>query len=276
MFVFEWLLDWFYSKLMGFVQDFFTRMGDMGADIFNLSWVQGILEFFRMFGWALYVVGLVVLIFDVAIAAQNGKGNLKDAAINALKGFFAVSLFTVLPVELYKFSITLQGQLGNDMAGLFGSESRSISQMAQTAMSSVMGISFINIFFIIALGYCVIKIFFANIKRGGIMLISIAVGSLYMFSVPRGYNDGFIRWCKQIIAICVTAFLQMTLLMAGLITFKDNMMLGTGIMLAANEVPRIADTFGLDTSARLNIMSTYYATQAAVNTAKAVMKAVRR
>ena len=34
----------------------------------------------------------------------------------------------------------------------------------------------------------VVKVFFANLKRGGILLIQIAVGSLYMFSVPRGYT----------------------------------------------------------------------------------------
>ena len=94
--------------------------------------------------------------------------------------------------------------------------------------------------------------FFANIKRGGILLIQIAVGSLYMFSVPRGYADGFNQWCKQVIAICLTAFMQTTLLFLGLMTFPNNMLLGLGIMLAANEVPRIAQQFGLDSSVRVN------------------------
>ena len=42
-----------------------------------------------------------------------------------------------------------------------------------------------------------LKSFFANIKRGGILLIQIAVGSLYMFSIPRGYTDGFNQWCNR-------------------------------------------------------------------------------
>ena len=102
-----------------------------------------------------------------------------------------------------------------------------------------------NLLCMIAFAYCVIKMFFANIKRGGILLIQIAVGSLYMFSVPRGYADGFNQWCKQVIAICLTAFMQTTLLFLGLMTFPNNMLLGLGIMLAANEVPRIAQQFGL-------------------------------
>ena len=46
-----------------------------------------------------------------------------------------------------------------------------------------------NLFILVMMGYAVIKCFFANLKRGGILLIQIAVGSLYMFSVPRGYMD---------------------------------------------------------------------------------------
>ena len=57
------------------------------------------------------------------------------------------------------------------------------------------------IFLVILMGYAVIKVFFSNLKRGGILLIQISVGSLYMFSVPRGYIDGFIQWCKQIIGL---------------------------------------------------------------------------
>lgn len=87
----------------------------------------------------------------------------------------------------------------------------------------------------------------------------IAVGSLYMFSIVRGYTDGFIQWCKQIIGICLTAFLQAVILIAGLGVMKENCLLGIGLILAASEIPRIAGQFGLDTSMKANIMSTVYA-----------------
>lgn len=112
-----------------------------------------------------------------------------------------------------------------------------------------------------------------NIKRGGIILIQIAVGSLYMFSVPRGYQDGFNQWMKQIAALCLTAFLQTTLLFLGLLTFPNNMLLGLGIMLSANEVPRIAQQFGLDSSVKVNMTSIVHATTTAVNLTKTVAKA---
>ena len=121
--------------------------------------------------------------------------------------------------------------------------------------------------------YCVLKVFFSNIKRGGILLIQMAVGTLYLFSVPRGYTDGFNQWCKQIIALCLTAFLQTTLLFLGLLTFNDNMLLGLGVMLAAGEVPRIAQQFGLDSSVKVNMMSVVHATSTAVNMTRNIARA---
>ena len=112
-----------------------------------------------------------------------------------------------------------------------------------------------SLFFIILFGYCTIKVVFANIKRGGILMCQIAIGSLYMFSVPRGYTDGFYGWCKQVIATCLTAFLQTTILYVGLLTYTQHALLAVGICLAANEVPRIAQMYGLDTSVRVNMMS---------------------
>ena len=278
MFVFDWFMDWIYGKVMEFVQDFFSYLSGMGVEIFNLSWIQAVIEFFRLFGWSMYVIALVVAIFDVAIAYQNGQGNMKDAGLGAIKGFMAVNLFTVVPIELYKLAVDIQNGLGNAMTGLFGdSMSFSWTDIASDSLSVVTGeTGLVNLFCVIALGYAVIKVFFANIKRGGILVTNIAVGSLYIFGLTRGHQDGFVDWCKQVVAVCVTAFLQNTLLFAGLLTFRDHMMLGLGIMLAANEVPRIADRFGLDTSARVNIMSTYYATQAAVRTTQAIMKAVKK
>ena len=132
------------------------------------------------------------------------------------------------------------------------------------------------IFILFMMGYSTIKVFFANLKRGGILLIQIAVGSLYLFSVPRGYMDGFTTWCKQVIGICLTAFLQATMLIAGLMVLSKNALLGLGIMLAAGEVPRIAGQFGLDTSTRANLMSSVYAAQSAVNLTRTIVQAVAK
>ena len=131
------------------------------------------------------------------------------------------------------------------------------------------------IFCLALMAYAVIKVFFANLKRGGILLIQIAVGSLYMFSVPRGYGDGFIQWCKQVVGLCLTAFLQATILVAGLMVFKDHALLGLGLMLSAGEIPRIAGAFGLDTTTRANISSAVYTAQSAVSMTRTVVAAAK-
>ena len=74
-------------------------------------------------------------------------------------------------------------------------------------------------------------------------------------------------------AICLTAFLQTTLLFLGMMTFQNNMLLGLGIMLAAGEVPRIAQQFGLDPSVRGNMSSVVYSTNSAINLTRNLMKA---
>ena len=269
--------NWIYGEMLKFLGDFFTQMNNMGTDIFELSWIKAIVLFFSYFGWALYATGLVVAVFDTAIQAQTGRADIRGTALNFIKGFFAVCLFTSMPIELYKACISLQGKLTNGLAGLLQTKTLNIVDLANSALSAnLLALSSLfNIFLIIALGYCVIKIFFANIKRGGILLIQITVGSLYMFSVPRGYMDGFAGWCKQVIALCLTAFLQTTILVAGLITWQSNFLLGIGLMLSASEVERIAGMFGLDTSVKGNMMSVVYGAQSVVNITKSIAAKVK-
>ncbi len=274
------MLQWFYETIYGAVADFFTMMGNMGADIFDLDWVKATIKLFTLFGWALFVAGVVVAIFDVAIEYQCGRANIKTTSINILKGFFACSLIGIVPVELYKFCISLQNTFSQDLSRIFaGTQSLDLASQSMSVLqgsfevSTQVSFNLFNLLALIAFAYCVIKIFFANIKRGGILLIQMAVGSLYMFSVPRGYADGFNQWCKQIAALCLTAFMQTTLLFLGLLTFPTNMLLGLGIMLAANEVPRIAQQFGLDSSVKVNMMSVVHATTTAVNLTRSVARA---
>jgi hypothetical protein len=281
--IWDTMLRWFYSAIYDAIAEFFTAMGNLGVEMYDLPWVHAAVHLFYLFGWALFGVGVVTAIFDVAIESQTGRVNIKTAGLNILKGFIAASLVTIVPLELYKFCITLQNTFAGDLTRVFaGQQSLGLSQTSISVLegsflvSNQVSFSVFNILAMIALAYCVIKIFFANLKRGGILLIQMAVGSLYLFSVPRGYTDGFNSWCKQIVALCLTAFMQTTLLFMGLITFSQNMLLGLGIMLSASEVPRIAQQFGLDTTVRFNMMNVVHATTTAVNLTRSIGKAVAK
>ena len=111
----------------------------MGAELFEMNWVQSVVLFFSYLGWALFATGLVVAVFECGIEYSAGRGNVKETALNVLKGFLAVSLFTQVPVRLYSLAISLQGTL---TAGITGFGSTSIGDAAKAALATWLGLLF--------------------------------------------------------------------------------------------------------------------------------------
>lgn len=277
--IWDYMLRWLYEIAYTAIAAFFELINEFGAEIFELQWVKAAVSLFVKFGWGLFVVGTIVAIFDVAIEYQHGRANIRSCCINIIKGFFACSLIGVLPVELYKFCISLQLTFSHDLVMSYIDSQRSnfaglVTDVFSRVFNTQTGFQgVLDLIFLLAFGYCCVKLFFQNLKRGGILIVQIAVGSLYMFSVPRGYTDGFNQWMKQVIAICLTAFMQTTLFYLGLLTMAEEMVLGLGIMFAANEVPRIAQQFGLDSSVRVNMMSVVHTASTTANLVRLVGKA---
>ena len=255
--VFKAFFEWTYGLIYNGISDIFEYINGTTSDIFDLAWVQAFIVLFHHLGWMLFACGFAVSIFDMAIASESGRGSIKDTCLNTLKGFFAASLVTVAPQNLYSFCTSLQGSFAQDLLSSFiGTAPGNVIEAAIYILNQLEPEKTLaNLFLVLMFGYCTIKVFLANIKRGGILLCQIAVGSLYMFSVPRGFTDGFYNWVKQVIATCLTAFLQTTILYLGLLTFQTHAFLALGICLSANEVPRIAQMFGLDTSTHINVTS---------------------
>lgn len=277
------MFDYIFKAIVGALSELFTMIDGLAIEVFTYEWVKGIIQFFSLFGWALFTVGFIIAVFELVIEMQNGKGSFKDIFLNIIKGFMATSLFTILPVELYQFAVTLQGSLTKSVIDLYDSEG--VGTLGVTVLSGIVGMVNVSgtaisvlllIFFVVVIGYAMIKVFFGNIKRGGILLILIAVGSLHMFSVPRGYNDAFIGWCKQIIAFCLTAFLQTLILTVGLLTINENILLGLGLMLSATEVPRVAGHFGMDTNTRSNLGSSIYAVNSSIGLGRSLSALVKK
>lgn len=255
--IWEAMFEWVFNLIYGAIADLFEFINETTSDIFAMSWVQAFVGLFQSLAWMLFVCGLVVAVFDTAIAYESGQANIKNTCLNVLKGFMAASLVTVVPQRLYSFCVATQGTFTHELLGNFiGDVSDSVADSGlKVIIALASDVSLFSLFFIILFGYCTVKVIFANIKRGGIMLCQIAVGSLYLFGVPRGYTDGFYGWCKQVIATCLTAFLQTTILYLGLLSYTQHPLLAVGICLSATEVPRIAQMFGLDTSVKVNMMS---------------------
>ncbi|MFI3326855.1 MAG: DUF6045 family protein [Clostridia bacterium] len=281
--VMDQMIDWAYVQSVAMFSTFFSMISYMSVELFQLDWIKAIVLFFQYLGWAFYLVGLIVSVFETAIECQSGRGSIKDTALNAIKGFLAVSLFTILPIELYTLAVKLQATITIGITGMGqGYEELIDGIMTEFGETSVDGLAsnlasqymITNALFmligLIMFIYAVVKVFFANLKRGGILLTQICVGSLYIFSIPRGYMDGFTSWFKKIIALCITTFLQTTILTIGMLVLRENMILGIGLMLSAGEVPRIAEVYGLDTSTRSNMMGAVHATQTIATTVKTI------
>lgn len=259
-------LDWLYQQIVNGLSQFFGYMNESGYNLFAQPWVMKIVQLFSNIGWALYVTSIVVAVFEFAIESQNGRADPKGMALNIIKGFFAVNLFSFVPIKLFELSVDMQKTMAVDLSSYVQIQpSANLAQLCLDALSAKVFDPLLGSLITIMMAYAVVKVFLASLKRGGILLIQISVGSLYMFSVPRGNNDGFVMWMKQVIATCLTSFLQSTMLTCGLIVFNTEWILGLGIMLAAGEIPRIAGMFGLETSTRPNINGVVNTAQSAVH-----------
>ena len=134
------IIDWFYGQIIGFLGNFFAEMGNMGTELFDLDWVQAIVLFFSQLGWALFGVSLVVCIFECGIEYSTGRANIQQTAINILKGFLSVCLFTTVPVRLYTLSVSLQGTFSAGLTG-YGSSIGTIGEGILEDLSGVESIT---------------------------------------------------------------------------------------------------------------------------------------
>lgn len=189
--IFNGIINWIYEVIFSVIKVVFTKINETGSDLFRLPWVQSLVNFFYILGWALFAIGLVVSISDMVIEYSNGKGDVKTTAINWLKAVLAVSLFTILPERLYNFAVYTQDSVSRSIIDQVTDENY-YHHLVE------FNVNFVNVIFILMILYATVKVFFANVKRGGILLTLIGVGSLYMLNLPRGYSDGFNGWIKQL------------------------------------------------------------------------------
>ena len=80
--IWELFLKWIYTAVYNAVAEFFTSIGNLGAEIFELSWVEEALKFFSLFGWVAVgtfgslitsVVGAIVLLWIVSLVSRRKK-----------------------------------------------------------------------------------------------------------------------------------------------------------------------------------------------------------
>lgn len=242
--------------------------------IFDNKFTIMFLDLVQNVGWALFLVGAVIAVLELGINynRDGNKGNTHDLGLNLFKGLIATTLYLQVPVLLFRGCIYLANTFLTSakitvINDLIDASQNGTEDIANFDLSGELP----NIIVLCVLLYCVIKIVFGMLKRGGTLLVIVTVGTLHMFSIPRGYTDAFNGWCKQVVALCFTIFMQ-SILFAGtfyLMSYQPNLSWTyMGVALVAAEVPKLAQQFGIDINARTNIST-------AVNMASSISMIMR-
>lgn len=234
---------------------------------------------------------------DFAVSYQTGGGgSFTGTGMNMLRLLVALLTFSSIPILLFQTSMDIYGTVRSVVVGSMDGATVSITDLVKGAVQSMFKSVYGTLppvkiangnlgipqkayrraskppippmphfpqmptggrLFSLSLVWAIFKIFFSNLKRGGILLVQICVGSMHMLALARGYTDGFGSWCKQVAALCFTAFVQNLLYLLAIIMMQDaassSLYFSLGLLLVAAEVPRIAQMFGLDTSARVSL-----------------------
>lgn len=298
----ETLLYLFY-QIVEAMNEFTASSATMGVEALGEPLVKGVIYFFKLFGYGLWGIGMIYAIFEFCLAYQTERTTFYGTGMNMLKSFIAVSLFTTLPVVLFHVSVDAYSALASALTTSAAGDPPTTMQLVQSffqgALATVTNTIFSGpkaiksvwdfitgakdvglplplqtIIQVVVMLYVVIKVYIGNLKRSGILLIMICTGSLHMISIPRGYTDGFSACCKQMIALCFTVFMQNILFTLGLIFMEDSTATYAmlGFLLAAAEVPRIAQAFGLETSTKANISGAAHTASSAVTMIKSFAK----
>ncbi len=250
--------------------------------LFSNSAVTSFLSLVEVLGSILFLFGVGFSFADWAVKKQdNISDSVMDTFKNMFLGFFALLGFISIPILLIKFTneicLQLTSNMSSDTMKYFWDEITTLefSSSSPFDIVSTYWTKFLELFYVIIMFVCVVRLFFANIKRGGILLILIFICPFHLFSVPRGYTDSFFSWCKQVIGLCITAFIQNFLVTLSFVAFAFSgnmvfdMVVSAGVALSAFEAPRILTQFGLDTSMRTNVSQAIYGVSGAMNILRA-------
>ncbi len=242
--------------------------------LFSNRTTKLLISFFWYFGLILWGIGFLCSIADEAKSLRsNGylSDSLQDLILNYIKSFFALLLYSSLPIKLYAATSVIASNIANQ-------RSNANVNILSLLLNSGVFDTFLTLIFFVVFIISLLKLMFSALKRAGVLLILIATGSLHMLSVAQGRWDAFWSWTRQVVGLCFTNFLQLVIAAASFDLAGNSLntgeieifLLAVGLVLVAVEIPQIADRFGMDTSLRGNAGS--FVQAALVVARKAVTK----
>lgn len=266
-------MDWFFSAgesylselINGFFAIFLHVFNLTVLNLFNPSFIQEIVFAFRALGWELFIAGFIIAFLEYTIEAQDSGGSWINLAFNTAKGVVFCSCFAGISIDFLVFTGSLTTSMSSTMSGgiydAINSSDNFVNSFMilwegeiNTLISTPFWLVAISMIIVIVFGF---KIIMDNLSRAGSLFILIIIGSFHAFSIPRGYTDSAVGWCKQVIGLCFTHFMQNLLLVTGFFIWTTGTsyvtyLCGLGTIFAATLVQKVAQHFSLDTSVRSN------------------------
>ena len=234
-------------------------VADSTEALFELPVARVFISFSENVGFMFWIIGFIIALGELVINQKTNmmSNSIQNFIMNIFKSGVALVLFLKVPVPLYSLISKIALKISEIILNVGLSYEIDFESLRWTETPS----DILLVIFFLALLFSGIKVLFSFVKRSGVLMILLLIGSVHMISTPRGYWDAFWSWCRQLIALCITNFCQIALLCAGVSVFFSSFMVslsqflaGLSLVLASAEVPRIADRFGIDTSIRGNAM----------------------
>lgn len=241
----EEIYHYVYYQLTSVALTMLDDVNGLSINFFSNEFIQAIVNFFTLFAWGLGLTGAAIAIMDFAVSYQTGGGgSFAGTGMNMLRLLVALLTFSSIPILLFQTSMDIYGTVRSVVVGSMDGATVGITDLVKGAVQSMFksvygtlppvkianGIwEFLKkltdgfqatdpadavlssnadwwaLIQLIIMVWAIFKIFFSNLKRGGILLVQICVGSMHMLALARGYTDGFGSWCKQVVALCFTA-----------------------------------------------------------------------
>ena len=82
--IWEAMFEWLFNLIYGAIADLFEFINSTTSDIFAMSWVQAFISLFHSLAWMLFICGLIVAVFNTAIAYESGQANIKNTCLIVL------------------------------------------------------------------------------------------------------------------------------------------------------------------------------------------------
>ena len=209
--VFNWIWEKFFNILTNLLVGIVNLTNQIGsAGLFSPT-ANAAVELARTVGVAMFGVGVVMLLIDIAENINRGQTvSYGKLGFDIAKGFAFAYYAPEMGRRILNLVISMVGALGMDTDAELSPVTKLLTAITQGAPAIGLLLMFIVVAIIAAIYFL-----FKAIQRTGIMLMHCMTAPLYVASIVRGDDTALLTWMRQAIAISLELFFHAALFYAG-------------------------------------------------------------